>query len=227
MTTPSMTPPSSPLTASASVWVNPRSVLDRVTLLLDDTLVVANPGADVAEQIPARLAAGEPFQALLGEKVTVIPLAAISKVHSNQKGSDMDVHYNAGGKARMTNIGFADGGTHDQVFEFLQQRLGAGFRLRVQELSLLQSAIKPFLTLLAVIFFVVVGYMGALDIAAGEAYDIHGRNALLKWAYVSVVSLVGPTGMLVLGGVIVLLMFVWFARRVMNPPTQMTLTRTK
>jgi uncharacterized membrane protein len=227
MTTPAMTAPSSAIPTPSAVWVNPRALLDRVTLLWEDALVVANPGADIAEQIPARLAAGEPVQALLEQKVTVIPLASISKVHSNRKSSDIAVHYHEKGKARMANIGFADGATRDQVLIALQQRLGNRFRLTVRELNLFQAAIKPGITLLVTMFFVVAGYMGALEMAAGEVHETHGRNALLKWLFIELVSILGPIGVLIVGGLIVLGLSVWFVKRVSNPPTQMTLARAK
>jgi uncharacterized membrane protein len=222
-----MTTPSSALPTPSAVWVNPRALLDRVTLLWEDALVVANPSADAAAQLPARLAAGEPVQAMLGQKVTVIPLTAISKVHSNKKNCDMNVHYKVKGEARKTNIGFADGETRDQVLEALQQRLGHGFRLTVRELNVFHATIKPGIALLVAMFFVVAGYMGALEMAAGETYETHGRHALLKWLFVEMVSIIGPIGVLIVGGLIVLVLSVWFFKRVSNPPTQMTLARAK
>jgi hypothetical protein len=215
------------MSALVSVWVNPRASLDRATLLFDDALVVANPSAEIAEQLSNRLAAGEPLKALLGGKTTVIPLADIRKVRCHQQSDDLDVHYTAQGKVRMMNVGFADSATRDEVLGTLQHRMGAGFQLRVQELSPLQAAIKPFLILLVSTFFVVAGFMGALEIAAGAEYDISGRGAMLQRAYVSIVSLLGPVGVLVLGGLLVLALLVWFVRRVLNPPTQMTLARAK
>jgi hypothetical protein len=222
LTTPSAAPPT-----TAPIWINPRASLDRVTLLADNTLIVANPSAEVAAQLPARLAAGEPLKALLGGKATVIPLADIRKVRGKQGADDLDVHYTAQGKVRMMNVGFADNATRDEVLDTLQHRMGAGFQVRVQELSPLQAAIKPFFMLLVATFFVVAGFVGALEIAAGAEYDISGRGALLQRAYVSIVSLLGPVGVLVLGGLLVLGLLVWFVRRVLNPPTQMTLTRAK
>jgi hypothetical protein len=227
MTTPTLTTPASTLPRPAAVWTNPRASLDRVTLLASNALVVANPSAEIAAQLPRRLAAGEPLETLLGRKATVIPLADIRKVCGKQGADDLDIHYKAQGKARMMNVGFADSATRDEVLDTLQHRMGAGFQVRVQELSPLQAAIKPFLSLLVVSFFVVAGFVGALEIAAGAEYDISGRGAMLQRAYVSIVSLLGPVGVLVLGGLLVLLLFVWFVRRVLNPPTQMTLTRAK
>jgi hypothetical protein len=209
------------------VWVNPRAALDRATLLFDDALVVANPSAEIAAQLPARLAAGEPLETLLGGKTTVIPLANIRKIRGKQGADDLDVSYTAQGKARTMNVGFADSATRDEMLDALQHRMGAGFQLRVQELSPLQAAIKPFFMLLVATFFVVAGFVGALEIAAGAEYDISGRGALLQRAYVSIVSLLGPVGVLVLGGLLVLALLVWFVRRVLNPPTQMTLARAK
>jgi hypothetical protein len=227
MTTSTLTTPSAAPPTTAPIWINPRASLDRVTLLADNTLIVANPSAEVAAQLPARLAAGEPLKALLGGKVTVIPLADIRKVRGKQGADDLDVHYTAQGKARMMNVGFADSATRDEVLDTLQHRMGAGFQVRVQELSPLQAAIKPFFMLLVATFFVVAGFVGALEIAAGAEYDISGRGAMLQRAYVSIVSLLGPVGVLVLGGLLVLGLLVWFVRRVLNPPTQMTLARAK
>jgi hypothetical protein len=227
MTTPPLTTPSAAPPTTAPIWINPRASLDRVTLLADNMLIVANPSAEVAAQLPARLAAGEPLKTLLGGKATVIPLAAIRKVRGKQGADDLDVHYTAQGKVRMLNVGFADSATRNEVLDALQHRMGAGFQVRVQELSPLQAAIKPFFMLLVATFFVVAGFVGALEIAAGAEYDISGRGALLQRAYVSIVSLLGPIGVLVLGGLLVLLLLVWFVRRVLNPPTQMTLARAK
>jgi hypothetical protein len=215
------------MSALVSVWVNPRAALDRATLLFDDALVVANPSAEVAAQLPARLAAGEPLETLLGGKATVIPLADIRKVCCHQQSDDLDIHYTAQGKVRMMNVGFADNATRDEMLDAVRHRMGEGFQLRVRELSPLQAAIKPFLILLVVTFFVVAGFVGALEIAAGAEYDISGRGAMLQRAYVSIVSLLGPVGVLVLGGLLVLALLIWFVRRVLNPPTQMTLAQAK
>jgi hypothetical protein len=215
------------MSALVSVWVNPRAALDRATLLFDDALVVANPSAEIAAQLPARLAAGEPLETLLGGKATVIPLADIRKIRGKQGADDLDIHYTAQGKVRMMNVGFADSATRDEMLDAVRHRMDAGFQLRVQELSPLQAAIKPFLILFAVTFFVVAGFVGALEIAAGAEYDISGRGAMLQRAYISIVSLLGPVGVLVLGGLLVLALLVWFVRRVLNPPTQMTLARAK
>jgi hypothetical protein len=215
------------MSALVSVWVNPRAALDRATLLFDDALVVANPSAEIAAQLPARLAAGERLETLLGGKATVIPLADIRTIRGKQGADDLDVSYTAQGKARMMNVGFADSATRDEMLDAVRHRMDAGFQLRVQELSPLQAAIKPFLILFAVTFFVVAGFVGALEIAAGAEYDISGRGAMLQRAYISIVSLLGPVGVLVLGGLLVLALLVWFVRRVLNPPTQMTLARAK
>lgn len=139
----------------------------------------------------------------------------------------MYVYYTANGKSRMTNIGFANSETRDEVLTALQQRLGSGFSMKVQELNSFQSAIKPGIALLVVGFFVVLFYMGFLDFTPGEDYHIHGHGALFKGIYLGLVSLLGPTGILILGGLILLPLVIWFARRVANPPTQMTLARTK
>jgi hypothetical protein len=210
-----------------SVWVNPRAALDRATLLFDDALVVANPSAEIAAQLPTKLAAGERLETLLGGKATVIPLSDIRTIRGKQGADDLDVSYTAQRKARMMNVGFADSATRDEVLDAVRHRMGEGFQLRVQELSPLQSAIKPFFILLVVTLFVVAGFVGALEIAAGAEYDISGRGAMLQRAYVSIVSLLGPVGVLVLGGLLVLALLVWFVRRVLNPPTQMTLARAK
>jgi hypothetical protein len=206
--------------------VQPQARLDRVTLLFDNALVVANPDASVAAQVPARLAAGEPAETLLGSSTTVIPLQAISKIRSNKNGSDMNVHYTAQGKSRMSNIGFADAATRDEVFAAVQQRLGQNVRVQVQELNSLQAGIKPGLVLVVATFFVIAGYAGALEIAAGTTYDVHGRGAMLQRAYISLVSLLGPTGVVILGGLLLLMLLIWFVKRVGTPPTYMTLTRT-
>jgi hypothetical protein len=201
-------------------------MLDRVTLLSDNTLVVANPPAEVAEQVPERLANGEAPQALLGQKLTVIPLETIRRVRGNQRGDDIDIAYRADGRARKANIGFADAATRDEVLAALHERLGVGFSYKVQHLNAIQAGLKPLIMLLIAGFFVYAGYMGALDIANGAEYDVHGRGAMFKWAYVWLASTLGPTGVAIGGGLLLLILVTWLIKRVGSPPVLLTLART-
>jgi hypothetical protein len=56
----------------------------------------------------------------------------------------------------------------------------------------------------------------------GEA-EVRGRNRLLKQIFVWVLDLIGPTGVYIAGGILILLLTPYLVQRVKDPPVITTL----
>jgi hypothetical protein len=140
-------------------------------------------------------------------------LPAITKVTSRERAEAITVHYVADSRARFTTILFADQAACDAVLQQLQARLGAQFTLRRVVQSPLRASVVPAVVTLLVAFFTFACYQGALQMAAGDMPRIRGRGALLKLILTGIVSLISPTGVLIVGGLCLLGCAIWLVKR--------------
>lgn len=205
-------------------WFNPAARFDRVTVLHQGTLVLANPDQGKVSALQSVATAGQFTPDLLGGDAKVIPLGAITKVRANRHSDAMNVYYTADGKARMANVGFASSAVRDEAFSALQAQLGPASTTTVSSFTPLRAMVAPLISLAIVSFIVFVAYQSALELAAGAEARIRGRAALLKLLFVGLLNLLGPTGVLILGGLVLLGLVVWLFKRVKTPPIMLTLT---
>jgi hypothetical protein len=84
--------------------------------------------------------------------------------------------------------------------------------------NVLQSLILPMLALSAVIVSTLLCHSAAQEIVGGAVPDITGRRAFWKFLFSWLLTLLGPTGVLILGIFMALLVAMWALSRMMRPP---------
>ena len=72
---------------------------------------------------------------------------------------------------------------------------------------------------LLVALFTWLLHMAAVEMANGREADFSGRHSGIKAIVAWLIDLIGPTGVLIAGGLAIVLCLVGLAKRVSNPPT--------
>jgi hypothetical protein len=202
---------------AALVWTNPDAEEEKPTLvrLTADALTLAVvPRGDLATVVAG-----------LGDGGTVagkvIPLAAVTKVEADENGATLTVTYKTGGsKTKSEEIPLADGAAQEGLLGALADQLGPSWR-RHRRTTSRWIVGGLFLVALACVaggtwFF----YTEAAEIAAGRQLDPRGVNA--KQKAVSAIShwaegLLGPTGVLIVGGVLLTICLLVFVAVMLYP----------
>ena len=89
----------------------------------------------------------------------------------------------------------------------------------------MRAAFAPLIALAGCLLFTWLFYMAAGELASGGEADIRGRHQFMKQIAVWVTGLLGPTGVLIAGGLATLIAGAWFRARVKTPPRMLTLAR--
>ncbi|MEW5870208.1 MAG: leucine-rich repeat domain-containing protein [Chloroflexota bacterium] len=204
------------------VWLNPKNTQDRVVALESGVLYVANPSEPVLARARTAFDQDLPLAALVTPRLA-IPLEQVRRASADRHGKSISIRYNENERLRLELLIFDEAGQRDDFLKALHERLAPGFALRQEQFNPLQAAILPGILLAAVALLTYLFYMAALESQAGVEAVIRGRYAFMKQLAAWAIELLGPTGIVIVGGLLGLALAAWLLRRVANPPLMATL----
>jgi hypothetical protein len=208
------------------VFTGEDELFDRLLVVSDDAAYVSNPDKEKLADIASKIREGSPIKSVVPD-ADEIRYAAVSSIKANRFRDDLNIYHQQVGKTRMRNITFKDAARRDAALQALERRLAPRFTRAEVQYGVVRAALAPLLTTSALAALTYVSYMAAGGVAAGEAVDIHGRGRASKRMFAWALELLGPTGVAVVGGLIVLGCIGWLVARVKKPPLMVTLTPRK
>jgi len=211
----------------ADVFASGEQLFDRLVVLTNEALFTADPDKQQLAGIAARVTATAPAVKSVVPDAAEISYKSISSVKANRHRSDLNVYYHDGSKDRMKNIDFDRAATRDRAFESLRRRLGPRFVKDEIQYGLAGAALAPLVTALVLAGITMFTMGAAQELADGVEAEIRGRNAAAKGIFVLVLNVLGPTGVMILGGLFVAGSIAWLVARLRKPPLMATLTAKK
>ena len=208
------------------VFTGENELFDRLLVVSDDAVYVSNHDKEKVAGIASKIREGTPVNSVVPD-ADAIRYAAVSSVKANRFRDDLNIYHQQAGKTRMRNITFKDAAHRDTALQALERRLAPRFTKAEVQYGVVRAALVPLLTTAALAALTYVSYMAAGGVAAGEAVDIHGRARAQKRMFAWALEILGPTGVAVVGGLIVLGCIGWLVVRVKKPPLMVTLTPRK
>ena len=215
----------------ADVFSSGEGLFDRLVVLTNEALFTANPDKPQLAGIAAKVTAAAPAVRSVVPDAEEITYKSISSVKANRHRDDLNVYYHDGSRDRMKNISFDTAAIRDRAFESFRRRLGPRFVKDEVQYSVLSAAFAPLLT--SVIFAALTLFMmsAAQELADGANVRVTGSarasTAAAKGIFVLVLGVLGPTGVMVLGGLFVAGGIAWLIARLRKPPLMATLTAKK
>jgi hypothetical protein len=215
---PSLASPPSP----PPFWVLASDLL----ALSDDALYLTTLDEEKMQEVQAGLKAGDPVEEVLEKPDTRIALNTVTKVEGNLYHTFFHVkHKETEAKEESeTAIHCKDQDSRDEVIEVLRQRLGLGWKKKVVEYSRLRAALEPLLVIAFFSFVTWCFYMAGAHpeddkSSGGKVIRTNIIGAIFVWVY----NLLGPWGVVSLGGLCIGLGVFWLVARLMKPPIMFTL----
>jgi len=208
---------------SQSHWIDPERIFDSVVVTTTDAVYVCNPPEERAKAIVSAIEAGEPAsQVVLKDDPTTILFAGIEKVRFDQLDDDIDIDFKLGKSNESKNITFSNREERDAFAAELTEHL-PGFTSETVEWGRVRAAFGPVVFGSIVSFFTFVFHAAARAMAAGAEADATGRRAGVKRLVMWAIELVGPIGVLVVGGLVLSLTAAYLFKRLKTPPIMTTL----
>lgn len=211
--------------SSAKVWINPDEVAYKLVAITRTDLIIANPDETELDEVADAIQAGD--LDLLGPKDLVISWDEVVKIQSNRKAVDIDVTYKEAGDEESKNVDFASKSDRDQFFKLIRKKPDGEFEYTEKELNRFQASLQPLAWMAGIGFLTFVFYMAAADMAEGEEVDVSGRRGGMKRLVAWLIGLIGPTGVLIFGAILIAICFAVLIMRAADPPINMKLARSR
>ncbi|HEY2941555.1 MAG TPA: hypothetical protein VGN09_03885 [Vicinamibacteria bacterium] len=154
----------------------------------------------------------------------------ISSVRANWFGDDLDIYHRRSSLPLddyTTNVTFKDTSARDTALEALEQRLAPRFQRHEVQYGVVRAGFAPFLMGVLVALFTYGSMWVAVLFAAGDEADFvkaAGQHATAARLHILVCRWLGPTGVAIVGGLVVFGCIVWLVKRVKQPPLMITLS---
>lgn len=199
-------------------WVDERGADRKLTVISGEHFLVDdNDKQDFAAMVEMLEDGAEP-SSVLSEKADCIPLAAIHRVEHEAGDTALTVHYREG-KDRKSEIYFySTPEVRDEIAGGLHEALGDAFQSHTDVYNLPRAIYAPLLTIVLTVLASWILSGAARTIQAAEEVEISGKNGLLKRLVVWALDLLGPTGVMILAWLVVILALRSFYRRALQPP---------
>jgi hypothetical protein len=209
------------------VFSSSEQLFDRLVVVTNEAIFTANPDKPLVAGIAAVVMAAGPMVKSVVPDADEIAFTSISSVKTNRHRTDLNVYYHDGSRDRMKNIDFDSAAIRDRAFDTLRRRLGPRFVKDEQQYGLAGAAFAPLATtlVLAGVTWFLMGAARELD--AGVEVTIRGSQRGLKRMVALALDLLGPTGVMIVGGLLVVASIAWLVARLKNPPLMATLTAKK
>jgi hypothetical protein len=205
------------------IWTYPESEEGEPSLvrLTPDMLSLAVIPKQDLEKTAAALEKGDTVAA------RDIPVTLITQLQAETGGNELIVTYKQSeSKADSVTITLADETKRNELLGVLTDYLGTDWQREERRASRLSQGLWPLGATAAVALLTWVMHGEALRIAAGEHLKTPNGSAkrrLVSYVMHWVEGLIGPTGILVLGGLLGAVCLGWFVLAVTRPPLQITI----
>lgn len=216
----------SPSRILGNVWINPTGRPDKVVILHDNALIVANPGRRALRKFEADVTAGMLHLDLLGKDTVFIPYNAINKVILHPRKPQLIVHFRSGRRRITENIRFAGQGLRDEVFQSLKTDGGSRFDLIISKQKGFWRSV-PYILIAGLLSYETYDTAVTFSkISSGWTFDVLEASPPIKAIVVPAVQSFGALNVLITGILLVLTTLLWVFLRA-SRPSEMTMLKAR
>ncbi len=203
-------------------WVKKSSITDSFTAVTSDYILFAGGVTDTDEawqQVQSLVAQGVEPKSLL-KKPTIIYFHQLTKVSANKHDTLISIRYQAQNKSRLYTASYRDTAMRNEIVDRLDMQLRSSFKRETRSLSLLQAMLTPLVGIGIIGTLTYIFYFMAQELAENPIWGVAsiGRSGLMKNLLVWTLQLIRPTGVLILGGLLLLIALRILYIRMKNPP---------
>jgi hypothetical protein len=201
-------------------WVNGSELL----AIADDALYQITLDEPKLRKAQKALEDGSPAAEAVEGAETVIPWNIVTKVEGNLHHTFFDVKYQAPEDKEESEktIHCADHASRDEVLKAIRQRLGPGWKREVKEFNRLRASMEPLIVIAFFSFVTFCFYMAGRGEDSGGSHTV--RTNWIGLIFVWVYNLLGPWGVVSVGGLCIALGVAWLVARLIKPPLMCTIS---
>lgn len=216
----------SPSRILGNVWINPTGRPDKVVILHDNALIVANPGRRALRKFEADVTLGMLHLELLGKDTVFIPYNAIDKVILDQRKPRLIVRFRSGRRRLSEPIRFAGPSLRDEVFQAIKTDAGSRFDLVISKQKGFWRSV-PYILIAGLLSYLTYDTAVTVSkITSGWTFDVLEANQQIKALVVPAIQSFGTINVLITGILLVLTTLAWVFLRA-SRPSESTMLRAR
>lgn len=216
----------SPSRILGNVWINPTGRPDKVVILHDNALIVANPGRKALRQFEADVSAGMLHLDLLGKDTVFVPYNAIDKVIVDQRKPHLLVRFRSGRRRLSEPIRFAGPSLRDEVFQAIKTDAGSRFDLVISKQKGFWRSV-PYVLIAGLFSYLTYDTAVTVSkITSGWTFPVLEANQQIKALVVPALQSFGVINVLIAGGALVLATLLWVFLRA-SRSSEMTMLKAR
>ena len=173
-------------------------------------------------EVAGQLRAGADPKRFVGDGTKQLSFLTLTQIRANKR--DTDVYFMSGSR-ESADVILRSPGARDELLEHLRRSLRGPWREHEDAYSKARGGLPGLLGASFFTMMTVLLCLGAVGLRAGETVRVSGRRQGLKKLIIWFADLLGPVGIGILGGLLVLLFLFVAYQRIKTPPIMRVLTR--
>lgn len=201
-----------------NTWIKKGAADGGITAVGNDAIIHGSLKNEALEEMKGRIEGGESLLNLLGKEATHIPFHSITQVEFDEHEEEIEISYKGEKEGKTKTLEFADKTERNAAFQQIANHLGEGFTSLTERYSKIRAVYLPLFMLTVIGFITWLLHGTAAEIAAGAEADFHGRHKGIKALFFWILDLIGPVGVLIVGGLFLALGVMALIQRFKKPP---------
>lgn len=199
-------------------WQDKNDDKTKLLLVTNEAIYAQEMTPSACAQQLSELNAGKSPATVFGNQATHIVLRSVSKVLQTRGNDEIEFVLRDGKDEKVESISINDAHIRDEVYAAIELATQGRFQRYEDQYSPARAAFGSIVGLTIVGFISKIAASAAATIRSAEDYAVEGRRKGLKQLVVSVLDMLGPTGVWVIGGTICALLAVGLYSRITAPP---------
>jgi hypothetical protein len=186
-------------------WIDTQDGSTQLIVVTDEAVYADKMSRDAAVQAVDALESGRSPAMVFGKDAKHVAFRAMTRVQYNEHETDIEFHHRDGKDDSVASVSIETPGLRERIYDHLRERLADRFAAHETHFSRWRAAFGSLMALTLFGFGTLLLRGAAAAVRAAGEIEYEGRRQGMKKLFVGVLDLLGPTGVTVIGGILMLL----------------------
>ncbi|MBL8262636.1 MAG: hypothetical protein JNM58_09430 [Xanthomonadaceae bacterium] len=186
-------------------WIDTQDGSTQLIVVTDEAVYAEKMSKDAVALAVDALDTGRSPAMVFGKDAKHVAFRAMTRVQYNEHETDIEFHHRDGKDDSVVSVFVETPGLRERIYTHLRAQLADQFGAYESHFSRWRSAFGSLVALTLFILGTLMARSAAITVRAAGEIEYEGRRQGMKKLLVGVLDLLGPTGVSVVGGILVLL----------------------
>ena len=186
-------------------WIDTQDGSAQLIVVTDEAVYADKMMKEAAAQAVDALDSGRSPAMVFGKDAKHVAFRAMTRVQYNEHETDIEFHHRDGKDDSVVSVFIETPGLRERIYTHLRERLADQFAAHETHYSRWRAAFGSLTALTIFTLGTLMARSAAIAVRAAGEIEYEGRRKGMKKLFVGVLDLLGPTGVSVIGGILVLL----------------------